>query len=97
LIGTAQVGVCHGEIRIEFNGPLKLRNSGSLIAFGEKVQRKTVGLQRLQRRSSRLRQRNVEFLNGTERFAEFSPQVRSNLFEGGQDLGFFSYLRLLSR
>src|ERR1700730_9213206 len=71
-VHETQTGVGYCEIRIKFESAFVERNRRrvSLLALGRYAH--TEGLQCLQRRSCRLN-RNVEFLDGSERFAESAP------------------------
>ena len=85
-VDYAQRGVGHGKVRIEFDGPLQMRNSFLVFQLLVLGLAQGEGLQRLQRRCRRLLQRRGELLHRPDRLAQLLPQIGRRFIQRLQHL-----------
>ena len=85
------------NVGIELDRPLEVRNRFETRHFAAFVERERVGMERVERRRRRPRQRHVELLDGCERFAQLLTQPRGRSAERRQHLLLAGRFGLLAR
>jgi hypothetical protein len=85
----------HREAGIQRDRPLEMRDALDAQVDAALVEGERVGMQRIERRRRRARQRRVELLNRRERLAEPASELRGDLPKRRQDLLLAGRLRLV--